>query len=124
MTAPRCRWCGRPLRKRTRKTNVHVRRPDFTRTLSNGQFWRDIEVDEPLRTIEDAQRVTDRPIVHVKMFAELDGSKSIAWIHDWDGTSYETRYDFFCTNNCAAQMGRSAARDHNLIGPGYGKARK
>ena len=113
---PMCRWCGRDLRKRT-TTYWVIRDPDAYK-------WpeRHRHLQGPIQTWAEAQRsVNDGTVISV-VYSRPDHVGGLRSFNVWDGESYEASNGFFCTNNCAMDMGRAAARQHPTSGgPGYVK---
>ena len=114
-----CRWCGRDLRKRT-TTYWVIRDPDPYK-------WpeRHRHLQGPIQTWAEAQRsVNDGTVISVA-YSRPDHVGGLRSFNVWDGETYEALFGFFCTNNCAMDMGAAACREpHNLIGPGYSKRQR
>lgn len=98
MSAPRCQWCDRELRKRT------------------DTVW--FEGDRPTSR-EEAQRRTNLPILYIDWSylydknLDLTDEREINRVHVWDGESY-TGYPFhqplFCTQRCAVEFAAASHR--------------
>lgn len=67
---------------------------------------------------EDCQRLTNQEVIAVHGFDTRyeDRWAYVEWFETWDGQSY---FDVdFCNDKCAANYGRRAARDRDLLEPG------
>jgi hypothetical protein len=112
-TQPYCRWCGKPIAKRT--TNIYFGRSNNLATDSICN-----RPEKPTSKAE-VQRLINQQVVSVRWrdkprgYAD-DGPPErdyIWWAGVWDGESYEDEY--FDRNQCAQDMGRSAVKHHNLV---------
>lgn len=86
-TAPLCPCCFKPLRKATLNIRFAEPRP---------------------RTRAEAQRLTNQHITSVHRYhvnAEFISSANV-----WDGRTYESRYEPFCTLRCALAFAQAAHR--------------
>lgn len=134
---PLCRWCGRPIRKRTidywfgRNPDHYPQEDDKRRTFR----------EKPTALAEAQRLIGNMKITSVRWHrvrkedAEyLDGGiiavdpnefDYIDRATAWDGESYLPRYHYFCSASCAAELGQAATRHpHNVIGTAYDVARK
>jgi hypothetical protein len=98
-TRPRCGCCGKPIEKLTTTHWLHVKN-DGTRLMSS----KDHLVDKMPTTREECAQLVNEEIVTVRRWT--DGT--ISRFATWDGESWNTRYKFFCSNNCAADFGQLA----------------
>lgn len=87
--APLCRYCGKPIPKETEV--IHFRGDR-----------------EPPRTREEAQRLTNRPIISIAYDA-YEGVRYVQRISTWDGESYID--DFFCKGEHALRYGYFAVKN-------------
>lgn len=116
-----CRWCGKPLRKWT--TTVYVKRQ---RSEYDGSYGRCVYPSELPRTIDDCRKLSNQHVVSVKREKKYDAdageSKPTGFIDsfaEWDGESYNAVRGFFCTNDCAMDLGAAATRDRDIVGAAY-----
>lgn len=133
MSAPRCRKCGKLLAKRTiphyfrapvpyraagfeefapghqRPVQEQAERPEGHREF-NGHSWEIYTANRP-RTKAECQRFTNYPITSVSR--HHDG-ETLTSFNAWDGESYERRFRFFCTVNCAAAFGQIKAQGEQV----------
>lgn len=96
-TQPFCRCCGKPLKK---STDLHQFGVAADRHRSP---WEPIAHPEPASTRAEAQRYINQQIVSSKK--DYQGQLIVAV---WDGVSYRSEEEFFCTLRCAARYGRFA----------------
>ena len=109
MNRPLCRYCGKPIPKRTttvifEKTQEEVDRHPMS------QGWRYVLGQPP--TKEEAQRLVNETIVSVKRHHADPSVISSAGI--WDGESYVDPY--FCNGQHAKDFAYMVARDRPNIG--------
>jgi hypothetical protein len=126
-TQPFCRWCGKPLRKFTR--TVWIEKADSGRTEAGraaSDWSRYVFTDTPPTTKAECQALTNLRVISVHYTALYqDGEqvgRALRSFGEWDGESYLTVYDYFCSNPCAAELGRTVVRDRGLCGADYNKA--
>jgi hypothetical protein len=104
MTAPLCRYCGKPIPKATRVVWLHPRPLTDHEEEDGGAMWRHVSVEELPCNLAECQRLTNQQILQVRY-----GTKgSITHFHEWDGKSYKDQY--FCKGDCAKRFGYVAAR--------------
>lgn len=104
LTQPYCRYCSRPIKKRTRTVFLRVPDPNAKYANTDSEFWRTVEVEKLPQTREECQKLTNRKVVSIRRWQ--DGIHSFT---DWDGESYDD--EFFCTTTCAQGLGYAAARE-------------
>jgi hypothetical protein len=121
-TQPFCRWCGRKLRKATE--DINLKTSDGVGSFSN----RNVVIVDPLpQTVAECVKHTNKTIVGVRRCKTYDSKndcytdRGIDRILTWDGDSYQSNWGYFCTNDCAAALGRAAV-GRDLCGPDYNKA--
>jgi hypothetical protein len=130
VSAPKCQFCGKQLAKRTsyylfrepvpyRAAGFEEFAPGHRRPVYEQQekpeghreresdtgSWLIYTANRP-RTKAECQRYTNHPITSVRR--HYDG-ETIGSFNTWDGESYERRFKFFCTVNCAAKFGQIMA---------------
>lgn len=98
-TQPLCRFCGKPIAKRTIR-HYFGKRPDYCRRSD----WSVDHVEQPA-TMADAQRLINEQIVSVRR----DRRRMISDVGAWDGESYVD--EFFCKGECARRFGYAMARN-------------
>lgn len=99
---PLCRYCGKPIAKRTERFWITTR----TDTVHRG----DIVVEALPRTVAEAQRLTNNRIVSVQRTLN---KREIDSFTTWDG---ETYIDWaFCNGDHARLFGYAAARAGNAM---------
>ena len=108
---PMCRWCGTDLPKHS-VTHWIVRDPNSYKTERHRYL------QAPLMNRAECQRHVNGHVISVKYHD--DRSHGVWSFGVWDGETYEASHGFFCTNNCAMDMGRAAARK-DFAGPGYNR---
>lgn len=118
-TQPLCHWCGKPLRK---WTHDH-----------------DVPKELTIRTKAEAQKLTNQTVVSLKYWEtppeqDYDGlrftpeeklakGRHVYRYATWDGESYRAVCGFFCSNNCAMDLGNAATQPpHNVVGKAYNDA--
>jgi endogenous inhibitor of DNA gyrase (YacG/DUF329 family) len=92
MSAPLCPMCGKPLAKDTLNIRFAEPRP---------------------RTRAEAQRLTNQHITSVHRYhvnADFISSANV-----WDGKTYASRYEPFCTLRCALAFAQAAHRAGYVI---------
>jgi hypothetical protein len=110
MARPLCRYCGKPIPKRTTTVWFEETQEDVDRKAPTATFYRYL-VGSPM-TKEDAQSLVNETIVHITRGAFRNGRFDKAYIgraSTWDGTSYTD--DHFCKRECAEDFGHIVARD-------------
>lgn len=106
MSAPTCRYCGRPIAKRP--SSVYLRDKAQAARGVGGSDW--LTVDTLPRTIDEAQRLLNWRITRVQRLSPGQSDPGGIFQADgWDGESYAPRYGYFCKVDCAARYGRTAA---------------
>lgn len=88
---PLCRYCGKPIAKRFSHTSLRL-----STLPPAGGF---ITVDAYPKTLEEAARYVNLPVVSVRRMGYGAEPDAIVNIKCWDGESYESQY--FCTGQCA-----------------------
>lgn len=101
MTRPRCRYCAAPLKKYTRSIYFGQR--------SDGEGAASSLYKATPATREEAQRFTNHQIVSVSYWTAPEGPRYIDKVTTWDGETYEQRHGYFCSIQCAANLGEAAA---------------
>jgi hypothetical protein len=101
VTAPRCRYCAKKLKKLTRPLY-------FGRARDSNDGWSQDFKAKP-RTPQEAQRFSNQVIVSASYSTPPEGERYIYKASSWDGESYEKRHGYFCSINCAANMGQLMA---------------
>lgn len=91
----RCRYCGRPCKKRSQARYFGSR--------------------------DDLQRLVNGIIIQTRWAEDAEG-RYVERAMIWDGESYLDK--FFCSDSCAAAMGRSVSRDHGFVTKAYEAAMK
>lgn len=102
MARPLCRYCGKPIAKRTTTVRFVETQEQADRDNKVGWTWTRSVVGSP-STKAEAQRLVNEEIVSVKRGAIRGGGLKadlIASVGVWDGTSYADQ--FFC-NGAHAQ---------------------
>lgn len=125
---PLCRWCGKPLRKASRTVHVERAANEGKTHKAASNYSRAIFTDSPPTNKAECQKLTNQQVISVS-YTPLyeDGEKigrKLSSFGEWDGESYIGLGGFFCTSDCAMELGISAARHHNLAGTDYNKAMK
>lgn len=125
-TQPFCRWCGKALKKATRTVwieSVDSRNKDSCR---DSIYSRYVFVTPKPTSKAECQRLSNLHVISVQYVPEYKMGDHVGRVvrsfGEWDGQSYETILDYFCSNVCAAALGRAAYRDRNICGPEYLKA--
>lgn len=103
----RCRYCGRPCKK---KSLSHW----FGEVRRQSDYER-FHIERP-RSRAEAQRLVNGEIIQTRWAEDAEG-RYIERIQVWDGESYMD--PFFCTDSCAAAMGRSVAKHHGFVTQSY-----
>ncbi len=104
---PLCRSCGKPIARYTEVRYVWDRQPKFNTDSI-------IVVPEGLHSKADCQRYSNKIVTAVGYSYDTDvnyertGSRRVDKFYEWDGESYQD--EFFCTNACAHDFARMAAR--------------
>ena len=78
ITRPKCKWCGKPIRKKTDTTSYL-----FT------------EIESAPKSKEEAQRMTNHQVVSVR-YGEYRGKRYVRSFSTWDGVSYVSPH--FCAD--------------------------
>lgn len=107
MSAPKCRYCAKPIPKATHTHWFGALRPSVSSSSTE-------HVEKPKDKVE-AQRLTNRKIVSLTYWPS-DKGRYVARASSWDGETYKD--DLFCRDPCARDYGRWAAREmdkSNLI---------
>jgi hypothetical protein len=110
-TRPMCRWCGRDLRKYT-VTHWVVNNPSTYKSEPERYHA------GPVQTSAEAKRIVNGEVTSISYFRP-DHKGGIRTFNVWDGESYLATRGFFCTNECAMDMGAAACRQTTHGGPGY-----
>jgi hypothetical protein len=106
VSAPRCRKCGKPLRKLIRTLGVRNEEMAARNVMGSEA----LTVAKLPRTKEEAARLTNWQVTRVdRLSSGQSDPGGIFQIHGWDGESYERRYRHFCTVKCAALFGQIMA---------------
>lgn len=97
---PYCRWCGKPIAKRT--TNHCL-----------WKFGTGVDYNNPV-TLDDCRKKTNEQVVSVKYsyYTDEEGNtsktmRSVYSYNTWDGESYVDEY--FCNGQHARNLGYAAA---------------
>jgi hypothetical protein len=120
---PLCRYCGKPIRKRTGRIFFGASQDQVDRGSSIGSWT--YRAEKP-RTKEEAQRLSNHEIVSAKWsrgdsyWAKEAGFDHIIEAGTWDGVSYED--PFFCNGEHAKRFAYAAARAGHAM-PAYIDAR-
>lgn len=102
-TQPHCRWCAKAIAKRTETIwfgRAESRDPAHFR-------------GEKPKSRAEAQKLVNQQIVSLRWSFKWDGNyetqerEHIGQITVWDGETYDA--EFFCSQSCAASLGRSMA---------------
>lgn len=115
MTAPRplCRYCGKPIAKRTRTVFFGRQQQKLD------DYWS--ERTEKPRSKQEAQRLLNAEIVSVSWSAigDDDGNKYVHKVTTWDGVRYVDPY--FCNGSHAQKFAYACANmtDRTLAMPEY-----
>lgn len=112
--APLCRYCGKPIAKRT--TTVLVRAEQHPNDQITASWCRYVYVgSNPPRTIDDCRKLSNRIVVSVKRgkhwvdnYDRLEKNETIGEFTEWDGESFVD--EFFCRGECARGFGYMAAK--------------
>lgn len=112
---PFCRYCGKPIPKRTETVWVHNRAP------MHETRW----VLGPLVSREECQATVNARVVSVSYSHETEdgertGKRRVRSFNTWDGESYID--EFFCKGACASGFGYMAARHTQLATVSYNAA--
>lgn len=83
-TRPHCLNCGRPIPKKTESTC----------------FWV-TEWEKAPKTREEAQRLTNKPIVSIRYGTSPKNTRYVVNFSTWDGVSYNPSYGHFDSGECA-----------------------
>lgn len=123
---PRCRWCGKPIRKDThairfgqayaRQDTYGTSRTERPATRAEAQLllnWQITAIRYDDRASVPAEREGQTRTVNVERY--------ISEAYAWDGESYQD--EFFDSGDCAKQMGNAAARK-GLVTDDYNAAIK
>jgi hypothetical protein len=121
---PLCHWCGKPLAKASERKYL-VTNPEAMKYQPDSKLL----VERLPQTKAEAQKLFNRTVISVKRchyYSSVEKIEDIGIdeVNLWDGESYKACWDYFCTNTCAAKMGRAAVRDRDLCGPNYNEARR
>lgn len=113
---PLCRACGKPIAKHTRSIYFGASPGSSGSMIESGQS----RFDKP-RSRAEAQRLVNEQITsHTWRRVSRNGERLpeedyIDRINVWDGETYED--EFFCKQNCAADLGRAMARQDWYLRP-------
>lgn len=113
MTAPLCRYCGEPIRKRT--TNFWLHTGPVPRVMES-EFWKELSVASLPVDKAGCQKPTNFEVMSVKRTA--DGSQIMSFTA-WDRTSYVDEY--FCDGNHAKSFAYVMAKNGRMT-TAYAKA--
>ena len=103
-TQPKCRWCGRPIKKTT--VRVEIREKLNPGSGVNYQFWRYVE--GIAYTKADCAKFSNQQIVSVDYTIDMpSGERRVHSFGEWDGESYDDPH--FDTGECAKAFGRAVA---------------
>jgi hypothetical protein len=105
---PLCRYCGKPIAKRTRLVNVDHAETDQRQYHDHTEFWTHVYVTDETwpKNKADCQKLTNRQVVAVKYGAHVRGDyyeHRVRAFSDWDGESYDD--PFFCNGDHAKRLG-------------------
>jgi hypothetical protein len=100
---PLCRYCGKPLAKRT--SSHYVKNDKYGEPF----------IDSP-KTKADCQKLTNETVISVayhKRLRDGSGARHVWHYSTWDGESYESVYGagFFCTQVCAVHFANLHAKE-------------
>ncbi len=108
-TQPLCRYCGKPIRKRT--TIVYVV-PKLNQYHRSGSMQRYVE--GVANSLADCRRFTNQQITSISYsplvdaYFEKTGERLVEKFYEWDGESYADPY--FCSGSCAQAFGYLMAK--------------
>jgi hypothetical protein len=103
MARPRCAYCDKLAPKLT--TTVWVGSFTDSSRQKNGDWYRHIYLDEPLRSIADCRWHTNQQVVSV----HYGMNNTISRFSEWDGESYWLKYGGqFCSTPCAIKFAKAA----------------
>lgn len=106
MKQPLCRYCGDPIRKRTR--TVYLRERELqSHERSHGDYARYLRVDVLPSTIDECRKLTNHQVVSIKRHRDPERN-AVSYFSEWDGESYTD--EFFCNGEHARLFGYAAAR--------------
>lgn len=114
---PLCRWCARPLKKFVRKVYLLTREPQSSETERS--WVRYLKCEAVPTTMAECQKLTNQVVVTAKL-------KKTAYpmFGEWDGETYESTADYFCTLACSSAMGRAAVRSRDMASTSWIEAMK
>ncbi len=102
MERPRCAYCGKPAPKLT--TTVWTRGLDSHRN-TDGSWYRYIYLAEPLRSIAECRRHSNKDVVAVNYNHE----KTVAWFSEWDASDgYWFKHRPCCSVACLQKFAKAA----------------
>jgi hypothetical protein len=98
--APRCRYCGGPIRKDVRTVWLHDRPLNEYERRDGGLTYRHLRVDTLPRTKAECQTLTNWTVLSVKR--DYRNGNVISRFGEWDGESYADPY--FCNGDHARRF--------------------
>lgn len=122
---PLCRYCGKPIAKRT--TKVYIVEELDPRFHKSGEFIRYIASPERVRDKAGCKRLTNNEVTAVSYWQKMEngepcGERYITSFSEWDGESYDD--EFFCSGDDAKRFGYFAVINGNVQTNSYVKAKK
>lgn len=110
--APLCRYCGKPIAKRSRVVYLTLKITEYNRNHGDSIVYK--EVPEFPKSKAECQKITNRQVISVS-WASVHNSETdtttrpyINKFYDWDGESYID--EFFCNGDHAKRFGYLMAR--------------
>lgn len=98
MPGPLCRYCGEPIKKKTR--TVYLRARELTpHEQGPHEFCSYVQVEALPATIAECRKLTNNQVVALK---RTEDGRAISYFSTWDGTSYVD--DFFCNGDHARRF--------------------
>ena len=103
---PLCKVCGKPVPKQTRSLSFTPAALNGRQNGERGKHTIYLDEDQRPRSVEEAQRYSNQPILSVKRY----GTPTIHSMNTWDGESYVWGGHFHA-QGCAAQFGQAMAEN-------------
>lgn len=100
MSAPLCRYCGKPIAKYTTWVHFTLERAPYQNDTTYSRW---VVVPDYPQTMAECQAFTNKQVVAVKR-----ASSGIHQFSEWDSKSYMRK--FFCKNRCAEAFGNLMAK--------------
>ena len=99
---PRCAYCDKPAPKLT--TTVWLHSMSETTRQKNGNWYRHLYLDAPVRSIADCRRLSNQQVISVHYGMD----KTISRFAEWDGELFWQSSDPCCSITCARKFARAA----------------